>query len=80
MFETVLFILAILVIGIVIGIAFACITLKPKYIGDLVIDHSDPDGPYIFLEVTDMDGLVAASKNGSNVMLGAIKKSYLSQD
>ena len=44
-----------LVVGILIGIIFNQILIKtvfkPKPCGSLRIDQSDPDGPYIFLEL-----------------------------
>lgn len=40
--------------GVLIGWAIALIAhtvFKPKPIGDLRVDNSDPDGPYLFLEL-----------------------------
>ena len=38
-------------VGIVIGFASAVIALSAKCCGSLRIDTSDPDGPYLFLEL-----------------------------
>ena len=38
-------------IGIVIGIIFSRIVFRFISIGNLRVDHSDPDGPYLFLEL-----------------------------
>lgn len=50
--ELVLAVVLALILGIVIGIVFTRIFLKPKVRGSVVIDRSDPDGPYLFLELT----------------------------
>lgn len=44
----------IFIAGVLIGWAIALIAslvFKPKPIGDLRVDNSDPDGPYLFLEL-----------------------------
>lgn len=73
-------IIGILAIGILIGAIIANIVAKPKYVGNLVVDQSDPDGPYIFLEIQDRDALSDAVRMKKNVMLRAITKNYISQD
>lgn len=40
-----------LVIGIITGIYIAGILMSDRVLGELRIDRSDPDGPYLFLEV-----------------------------
>ena len=30
---------------------------KPKTVGSLRVDRTDPDGPYLFLELEDSDGM-----------------------
>ena len=40
-----------IVLGTFIGI-FIAQSHKPKRIGNLRLDHSDPDNPYLFLEFT----------------------------
>lgn len=39
-------------IGIVIGIIFSRIVFRFISIGNLRVDHSDPDGPFLFLELS----------------------------
>lgn len=39
-------------IGIVIGIIFSRIVFRFISIGNLQVDHSDPDGPFLFLELS----------------------------
>ena len=42
-----------LVFGIVIGLGFGvAFAPKPKAIGTLRVDHSDPDEPYLFLQLS----------------------------
>lgn len=44
-------------LGMLAGLVVAWV-IKPRPIGDLRIDHSDPDGPYLFLELeTEPDSL-----------------------
>ena len=38
-------------LGILIGVSSATIALSTKCCGSLRIDTSDPDGPYLFLEL-----------------------------
>lgn len=43
-------IIFIFALGILAGLVTAWI-IKPRPMGRLRIDHSDPDGPYLFLEI-----------------------------
>nr|DAJ53954.1 MAG TPA: Protein of unknown function (DUF1514) [Caudoviricetes sp.] len=40
-----------IIIGIVIGLAISIVSFLLQSIGALRIDHSDEDGPYLFLEL-----------------------------
>ena len=40
-----------IIIGIVIGLAISIVSFFLRSIGALRIDHSDEDGPYLFLEL-----------------------------
>lgn len=72
-------IIAIIVVSICVGVIGYCFGVK-KYsknpIGTLRIDSSDPDGPYLFLELeTDPNVL----KKEKYVTLKVDTKSYISQ-
>lgn len=41
-----------LAIGILIGCVATVLMMRVKAIGNLRIDRSDPDGPYLFLELS----------------------------
>ena len=40
------------VIGIIFGSVFAVVVIRLRSMGSLRVDTSDPDGPYLFLELT----------------------------
>lgn len=69
------------ILGIIIGmIAMRTLFMKRMldkgYMGNLRIDNSDGEGPYIFLELSkDVDEL----KKHKNVILSVIDKNYVSQ-
>lgn len=42
----------IFLVGIILGIIFEKILSRSSYIGTLRIDNSDPDGQYLFLELS----------------------------
>lgn len=46
-------------IGIIIGCVLSSITRRVKSVGKLRIDISDPDGPYMFLELSKDINVVA---------------------
>lgn len=37
--------------GLLLGIIITLVFLLPKILGKIVVDYSDPEGPYIFLEL-----------------------------
>ena len=69
----------IFIAGVLIGIAIALIVsllFKTKPIGDLRIDHSDPEEPYLFLELEhEFSDLI----NRKEVCLRVKVKDYLPQ-
>lgn len=64
------------VAGVIFGFGVAFLTLKDKPIGTLRIDDSDPDGPYLFLELETSVGHIYAKKH---VNLKVDTKRYISQ-
>lgn len=40
------------ILGLLAGIIFSMLLLHSKSVGNLRIDDSDPDGPYMFLELS----------------------------
>ena len=63
-------------IGIVVGSIITRIVTKPLDFGTLRIDTSDPDGPFMFLELSKDVDTVASKKY---VVLKVNLKSYISQ-
>ena len=63
-------------IGVVIGSIITRIINRPLDIGTLRIDTSDPDGPFMFLELSKDVDTVASKKY---VILKVNLKSYISQ-
>lgn len=47
---------AILTLCALIGFIFGVIASRPEKVGYLRVDYSDPDGPYLFLELEE-DGM-----------------------
>lgn len=51
----------IFIAGIIIGVLIKTLVNRSKFIDTLIIDTSDPDGPYMFLELkTPIDKLYKA--------------------
>ncbi len=67
----------IFIIGFLIGCGIVVIILRPKCIGTLRVDTSDPDGPFIFLEASKSINFIASKKS---VMLKVNLKNYISHD
>lgn len=66
-----------LAVGVLLSIIFAKYFLKPKIIGTLRVDQSDPDGPYLFLELNaSIEKIIHQKKVVMNVNV----KNYISQD
>lgn len=64
-------------IGMVIGCIFSSIVRRSKSVGKLRIDTSDPDGPFMFLELSKGVGDISAKKQ---VLLQVDLKSYISHE
>ncbi len=65
------------VIGMVIGCVFSSIVRRSKSVGKLRIDTSDPDGPFMFLELSKGVGDISTKKQ---VLLQVDLKSYISHE
>ena len=65
------------VIGTVIGCVFSSIVRRSKSVGKLRIDTSDPDGPFMFLELSKGVGDISTKKQ---VLLQVDLKSYISHE
>ena len=66
-------------IGFVIGLVvagIAKIAVSSKNVGNLRIDRSDPDGPFMFLELKEPPRVVEAQEY---VTLKVIAENYISQ-
>lgn len=64
-------------IGVVIGCIFSNIVRRSKSVGKLRIDTSDPDGPFMFLELSKGVGDISTKKQ---VLLQVDLKSYISHE
>lgn len=64
-----------LLVGIMIGFTVSVIYHKNKVKGVLRIDKSDPDGPYLFLELSSDPAILEKQKY---VTLEVNTKSYIS--
>lgn len=65
-------------IGIFIGMVWRGAYLKTNAIGDLRVDHSDPDSPYLFLELNN-DQSVRTIEQQNYVMLKVKVEDIISQ-
>ncbi len=75
--ELVIVFVFVFVIGMVIGCVFSSIVRRSKSVGKLRIDTSDPDGPFMFLELSKGVGDISAKKQ---VLLQVDLKSYISHE
>lgn len=67
-----------LVVGIIIGNLVTRMIFKPRMVGTLRIDHSDPsEPPYMFLELAKGVGDIS---NDKYVMLEVSTEPYISQE
>ena len=64
-------------IVIVIGIIFLRIVFRFISIGNLRVDHSDPDGPFLFLELSKQIEAVVRKKY---VIMRVKKKDFISHE
>ena len=65
-------------IGIFVGMVWRGTYLKTNTIGDLRVDHSDPDSPYLFLEL-NKDQSVRTIEQQNYVMLKVKVEDIISQ-
>lgn len=65
-------------IGICIGMVWRGVYLKTNAIGDLRVDHSDPDGAYLFLEL-NKDQNIRMIEQQNYVMLKVKVEDIISQ-
>ena len=73
-------IIATIVINICVGVIGYCFGMKKyskKPIGTLRIDSSDPDGPYLFLELETDPSVIKKEKH---ILLKVDTKSYISHE
>lgn len=66
----------IFIIGIVCGTLINRLLLKKHSIGALRIDNSDPDGPYLFLELSTN---IPSFNKKKQVMLDVLDECYIPQ-
>lgn len=65
-----------LAIGVWTGFILGALARKPKIVGNLRIDESDPDGPYMFLELKCDPNII---KTTDYVNLKVVAENYISQ-
>ena len=66
----------IFIIGIVCGTFISHLLIKKHSIGTLRIDNSDPDGAYLFLELT---ADTSSFNKKKRVVLNVLDENYISQ-
>lgn len=67
------------IFGIVIGLLVAHYVFRPKQVGSLRIDRSDPDdGPYLFLELEP--GGIYKLQHSKDILLKVEERDYISRD
>lgn len=62
--------------GVIVGSVITWIIFRPKTVGALRVDRSDPDGPYLFLELSKGISEIASK---SYVTLQVKIKDYISR-
>lgn len=72
-----MYLLLMFVGGAIVGSIVTLLIFRPKTVGALRVDRSDPDGPYLFLELSKGIGEIE-SKN--RVSLQVKIKDYISRD
>lgn len=53
---------SIFALGVLVGTIFVGIAFRFFLIGTLRVDHSDPDGPLLFLELSKQVGFITSKK------------------
>lgn len=72
-----LVLILVFIIGLVVGLIFARYVIRKETYGTLRIDRSDPDGPYLFLE---LDRNVEELSKQKHVVFNVLDKNYISQE
>ena len=72
-----MFVILMFSVGIIIGSVVTQLLWWPKRVGSLRVDTSDPDGPYLFLELTK--DLSSVTKSDS-VILKVRKENFISHE
>ena len=72
-----LVLILVFIIGLVVGSTYARHAGKKETYGTLRIDRSDPDGPYLFLE---LDRNVEELSKQKHVVFNVLDKNYISQE
>ena len=72
-----MFVLIMFAVGVIVGSVSTQLILWTKRVGNLRVDTSDPDGPYLFLELTK--GLESVTKKDI-VVLKVRKENLISQE
>lgn len=70
-------ILIMFAVGVIVGSVATQLILWSKRVGNLRVDTSDPDGPYLFLELTK--GLESVTKKDI-VVLKVREENFISQE
>ena len=55
----------IFILGVLVGAIFTGIVFRLFLVGTLRVDHSDPDGPFLFLELSKRVEAVVSKKYGN---------------
>lgn len=74
--EIIIMIFVIAICSVILGYIMAAEKYSKKTIGTLRIDSSDPDGPYLFLELETDPNIIKKEKH---ILLKVDTKSYISQ-
>lgn len=69
-------VIIIFAIGVVVGCIISAVVRSVKSVGTLRLDTSDPDGPFMFLELSKGIPAIASKKY---VLLKVNLKSYISR-
>ena len=68
-----------LIVGVLIGGGIVCFVMhcrRPKIVGELMIDYSDPDGPYPFMALNTSFSVI---ENSNHITLRVQKTNLLSR-
>ena len=74
--ELIIIAIIFMVLGVSAGSAITQLILKGRSVGTLRIDNSDPDGPYLFLELATAPSEL---EHATYVQMKVNKTNYISQ-